>query len=208
LLQGKSSLINAIAGCDFLPTGGETMNMKQTNMTTKLPLSINFHCDPAITESNFECEFDIKNGKNILRTAEDVQSMISAITKEKVGDANQIGKFEIVMHVTSNGAPHGLQIFDLPGLISNQGNEVLYKSIEECVDKYANDSKTKDNTFIVAVVRPTEDFVNASGLLKAMNMDREQKRTVFVVTKADSLLVKQSGTFVALMNNEGQSNTL
>ena len=168
--SGKSSVLESIAGFDFLPKGA--------NMVTKCPLTIQlvYHniIKPYAIFSHKEKKF---------YKFDEVRTEIEERTKELVGESKTVVNKPIYLTIYSKDVPT-LTLIDLPGIVKNQlenqDNEVV-----EDIESLAMEYIRKDNTIILAVSQANVHIANSDALKLAKKVDPQRKRTIGVLTKID-----------------------
>ncbi|KAK6350078.1 dynamin-like GTPase mgm1 [Orbilia brochopaga] len=168
--SGKSSVLEAIVGHEFLPKG--------SNMVTRRPIELTLVNTP---DSNVEYgEFPALNlGKitdfsNIQRTLTDLN--LAVPEKDCVSDD------PIRLTIYSKNVPD-LSLIDLPGYIQisamDQPEELKAKIFQLC-DKYIQPPNV-----ILAVSAADVDLANSTALRASRRVDPRGERTIGVITKMD-----------------------
>ncbi|KAF3930650.1 Dynamin-1 [Dactylella cylindrospora] len=168
--SGKSSVLEAIVGHEFLPKGA--------NMVTRRPIELTLVNTP---DSNVEYgEFPTLNlGKitdftHIQRTLTDLN--LAVPEKECVSDD------PIRLTIYSKNVPD-LSLIDLPGYIQlsayDQPEELKVKIFQLC-DKYIQPPNV-----ILAVSAADVDLANSTALRASRRVDPRGERTIGVITKMD-----------------------
>lgn len=183
--SGKSSVLEAIVGHEFLPKGG--------NMVTRRPIELTLVHSPE-TAAEY-CEFpELKLGKihdfgSVQRTLTELN--LAVPTDEVVSDD------PILLTVYSPHVPD-LTLIDLPGYIQvvAAGQPVSLKSrIAELCDKYI-----KAPNVILAISAADVDLANSTALRASRRVDPRGERTIGVITKMD--LVDPDRGYDLLTNQE------
>ncbi|KNC51042.1 uncharacterized protein AMSG_12025 [Thecamonas trahens ATCC 50062] len=176
--SGKSSVLEAVAGFDFLP--------KSTSMCTTRPLELNL----LRSDSGTWAEFD--DGRKIFDFEQ-----VEAILREK----NQDEEFSELPVTMSIYAPHvyNVSLIDLPGYIhavrAGQSPE-LPERIAALCQKYISDP----NNIIVAVASAADDVAMSMGIKNAQAVDANMDRSLGVLTKMD--LIKSRKHIHSILRNE------
>ncbi|KAK1224980.1 mitochondrial dynamin GTPase Msp1 [Marasmius sp. AFHP31] len=175
--SGKSSVLEAIIGHEFLPKGN--------NMVTRRPIELTLVHTPATPTNPHPQEYGIFptlgfgkekifNFKTIQRTLTDLNLAVPA--EECVSDE------PIQLHIYSPRIPD-LTLIDLPGYIqisSMDQPEELRDKIAGVCEKYL-----REPNVILAVCAADVDLANSPALRAARRVDPRGLRTVGVVTKVD-----------------------
>ncbi|KAI9471944.1 MAG: P-loop containing nucleoside triphosphate hydrolase protein [Benjaminiella poitrasii] len=168
--SGKSSVLEAIVGHEFLPKG--------MNMVTRRPIELTLIHTPNQTEEYGEFPQlglgKIHDFKKIQKTLIDMNLAVSEV--ECVSDK------PIELRVYSPNVPD-LTLIDLPGYIqiSNKNQpETLKNKIEELCEKYI-----RGPNIILAVCSANVDLANSPALRASRKWDPLGLRTIGVITKMD-----------------------
>jgi len=188
---GKSSVLESIVGMDFLP--------KSSGLCTRRPLELRLNYIPE-SESKPYGVFDEIPGQKF----EDfsvIGSKIIELTNKVAGTNSNIVDKPIILNIKSHTCPD-LTLVDLPGItrIKLQGSEQgddIYKVTKEMAEKYCKDPLT----IILSVNSANVDLSTSEGLRMAMDIDKEQKRTLGVMTKID-IMDQGTNAKKILMNQE------
>lgn len=187
--SGKSSVLEAIVGHEFLPKG--------SNMVTRRPIELTLiHTENSAGSTTSPAEFGEFPGlglprftdfKQIQKTLFDLNMAVPA--SECVSDA----PIELRIH-----SPHvpDLTMIDLPGYVqisSMDQPEELREKISRLCDKYI-----QEPNIILAVCSADVDLANSPALRASRRVDPLGLRTIGVITKMD-LVPPQDGA--ALLNN-------
>lgn len=168
--SGKSSVLEAIVGHEFLPKG--------TNMVTRRPIELTL-----VNTPNSKAEYgefpDLGLGKlhdfsSIQRTLTDLNLAIS--------DAECVSDDPIHLTIYSPNVPD-LSLIDLPGYIQVVGQDqpfALKQKITELCDKYI-----QPPNIILAISAADVDLANSAALRSSRRVDPRGERTIGVVTKMD-----------------------
>ncbi|KAI0004033.1 dynamin family protein [Xylariaceae sp. FL0662B] len=168
--SGKSSVLEAIVGHEFLPKG--------LNMVTRRPIELTLINTP---DSNAEYgEFaDLGLGK-----ISDFSSIQRTLTELNlaVPDSQCVSDDPIRLSISSPHVPD-LSLIDLPGYIQvtgqNQPSE-LKQRISELCDKYIQPPNV-----ILAISAADVDLANSTALRASRRVDPRGERTIGVITKMD-----------------------
>lgn len=168
--SGKSSVLEAIVGHEFLPKG--------SNMVTRRPIELTLINTP---ESNAEYgEFtDLGLGK-----ISDFSSIQRTLTElnQAVPDTQCVSDDPIRLTISSPTVPD-LSLIDLPGYIQVVGQNQpleLKQKISELCDKYI-----QAPNIILAISAADVDLANSAALRASRRVDPRGERTIGVVTKMD-----------------------
>ncbi|KAK8030894.1 hypothetical protein PG990_000628 [Apiospora arundinis] len=168
--SGKSSVLEAIVGHEFLPKG--------TNMVTRRPIELTLINTPG---SNAEYgEFpDLGLGK-----ISDFSSIQRTLTELNlaVPDSQCVSDDPIRLSISSPSVPD-LSLIDLPGYIQVVGHNQpleLKQKISELCDKYIQAPNV-----ILAISAADVDLANSAALRASRRVDPRGERTIGVVTKMD-----------------------
>lgn len=168
--SGKSSVLEAIVGHEFLPKG--------SNMVTRRPIELTLINTP---ESNAEYgEFpDLGLGK-----ISDFSSIQRTLTElnQAVSEAQCVSDDPIRLSISSPNVPD-LSLIDLPGYIQVVGQNQpleLKQKISELCDKYIQPPNV-----ILAISAADVDLANSTALRASRRVDPRGERTIGVVTKMD-----------------------
>ncbi|KAK8034490.1 dynamin GTPase [Apiospora rasikravindrae] len=168
--SGKSSVLEAIVGHEFLPKG--------TNMVTRRPIELTLINTPG---SNTEYgEFpDLGLGK-----ISDFSSIQRTLTELNlaVPDSQCVSDDPIRLSISSPSVPD-LSLIDLPGYIQVVGHNQpleLKQKISELCDKYIQAPNV-----ILAISAADVDLANSAALRASRRVDPRGERTIGVVTKMD-----------------------
>lgn len=168
--SGKSSVLEAIVGHEFLPKG--------VNMVTRRPIELTLVNTPnsAVDYSEFP---DLGLGRitdftSVQRTLTDLNLAVP--------DSVCVSDDPIRLTVYSRNVPD-LSLIDLPGYIQVVGENQpveLKQKISELCDKYI-----KAPNVILAVSAADVDLANSTALRASRRVDPRGERTIGVVTKMD-----------------------
>ena len=187
--SGKSSVLESIAGFDFLPRG--------VGLVTRCPLIMQWiKTDTPKPYVVFGHKPDDK-----IRDFNKVREEIVDQTNVLAGAGKGIVKTEIVLTIYSKDVVD-LTLIDLPGFIKNATEDQpkdLPKSIKAMVRKYIS----KENTWILAIHSATEDIANSESIQFAKRYDLNGERTLGVITKID-LMDKGTNALSLLKGEEYQ----
>nr|CCD13521.1 unnamed protein product [Trypanosoma congolense IL3000] len=169
---GKSSVLEAIVGKDFLPRG--------SGIVTRCPLVLQL---VQLPKSNTEewGEFLHMPGKKFY----DFTQINEEIQKRTIDVAGQTSITErpINLKIYSSNVLN-LTLVDLPGLVMNAVGDQpkdIDRQIKNMVTRYVSPS----NTIILAISPANADLATSSSLQIAKQLDPEGLRTVGVITKLD-----------------------
>eukprot|EP00760_Papus_ankaliazontas_P025366 PhM_4_TR2671/c0_g1_i1/m.52724/K17065/DNM1L; dynamin 1-like protein len=175
--SGKSSVLEAIVGRDFLPRG--------SGIVTRRPLILQLHqvfAHPNGTTPQEYGEFLHKPGVKFT-DFQDIRREIETETDAVAGGGKNISPVPITLKVFSPNVVT-LTLVDLPGLVRNPIGDQP-KDIEEQVRKMVMQYVSQPNTIILAVHPANTDLATSDGIQVAQLADREGMRTLGVLTKID-----------------------
>lgn len=168
--SGKSSVLEAIVGHEFLPKG--------SNMVTRRPIELTL-----VNTPNGDTEYGefpaLRMGKitdfsNIQRTLTDLN--LAVPEKDCVSD----DPIQLTIH--SPNVPD-LSLIDLPGYIQVAGHDQppeLKQKISDLCDKYI-----QAPNIILAISAADVDLANSTALRASRRVDPRGERTIGVITKMD-----------------------
>lgn len=167
--SGKSSVLEAIVGHEFLPKG--------SNMVTRRPIELTLINTP---DSNSEygefpdLGFKTTDFSSIQRTLTDLNLAVP--------DSECVSDDPIRLSIYSPSVPD-LSLIDLPGYIQVVGQNQplqLKQKITELCDKYIQPPNV-----ILAISAADVDLANSTALRASRRVDPRGERTIGVVTKMD-----------------------
>lgn len=168
--SGKSSVLEAIVGHEFLPKG--------SNMVTRRPIELTL-----INTPNAQAEYGefpalglgkITDFSQIQRTLTDLN--LAVPEKDCVSDD------PIQLHIHSPNVPD-LSLIDLPGYIQVSGHDQppeLKQKIADLCDRYIQPPNV-----ILAISAADVDLANSTALRASRRVDPRGERTIGVITKMD-----------------------
>lgn len=168
--SGKSSVLEAIVGHEFLPKG--------SNMVTRRPIELTLVNTP---DSNTEYgEFpDLGLGK--ITDFSSIQRTLTELN-QSVPETQCVSDDPIRLSISSPNVPD-LSLIDLPGYIQVVGHNQpveLKQKISELCDKYI-----QPPNIILAISAADVDLANSAALRASRRVDPRGERTIGVVTKMD-----------------------
>lgn len=168
--SGKSSVLEAIVGHEFLPKG--------SNMVTRRPIELTLVNTPGSKDEFGEFP-DLG-----LRHISDFSSIQRTLTELNlaVSDADCVSDDPIHLTIYSANVPD-LSLIDLPGYIQVVGQNQplqLKQKISELCDKYIQPPNV-----ILAISAADVDLANSTALRASRRVDPRGERTIGVVTKMD-----------------------
>lgn len=168
--SGKSSVLEAIVGHEFLPKG--------SNMVTRRPIELTLVNTPGSKEEYSEFP-DLG-----LRHITDFSSVQRTLTELNlaVSDVECVSDEPIHLTVYSPNVPD-LSLIDLPGYIQVVGQNQplqLKQRISELCDKYIQPPNV-----ILAISAADVDLANSTALRASRRVDPRGERTIGVITKMD-----------------------
>ncbi|KAI0849944.1 dynamin family protein [Daldinia vernicosa] len=168
--SGKSSVLEAIVGHEFLPKG--------LNMVTRRPIELTLINTPDSTAEYGEFP-DLGLGK-----ISDFSSIQRTLTElnQAVPDTQCVSDDPIRLSISSPNIPD-LSLIDLPGYIQVVGQNQpleLKQRISELCDKYIQPPNV-----ILAISAADVDLANSAALRASRRVDPRGERTIGVITKMD-----------------------
>ncbi|KXX79047.1 Protein msp1, mitochondrial [Madurella mycetomatis] len=181
--SGKSSVLEAIVGHEFLPKG--------SNMITRRPIELTLVNDP-------EARVDYGEFPDLgLARVTDFSLIQKTLTElnQSVPESECVTDDPIRLTIHSPRIPD-LSLIDLPGYIQvageNQPRE-LKRKISELCDKYI-----RGPNIILAISAADSDLANSTALQASRRVDPRGERTIGVITKMD-LVEPEKGS--AILND-------
>lgn len=181
--SGKSSVLEAIVGHEFLPKGN--------NMVTRRPIELTLVNTP---DSAAEYGEFPALGLGKLTDFTDIQRTLTELNLA-VPDTEVVSDDPIQLRIFSPNVPD-LTLIDLPGYIqvtATDQPESLKQRIAQLVDKYIQPPNV-----ILAISAADVDLANSSALRASRRVDPRGERTIGVITKMD--LVDPERGFAILTN--------
>ncbi|KAK4137915.1 hypothetical protein BT67DRAFT_460387 [Trichocladium antarcticum] len=168
--SGKSSVLEAIVGHEFLPKG--------SNMITRRPIELTLVNDPDIKTDYGEFP-DL--GLTRVTDFSMIQKTLTELN-QSVPDSQCVSDDPIRLTIHSPRIPD-LSLIDLPGYIQvageNQPRE-LKRKISELCDRYI-----RGPNIILAISAADADLANSTALQASRRVDPRGERTIGVITKMD-----------------------
>ncbi|KAK0668845.1 putative dynamin-like GTPase mitochondrial precursor [Cercophora samala] len=168
--SGKSSVLEAIVGHEFLPKG--------SNMITRRPIELTLVNDP-------QAKVDYGEFPDLgLARVTDFSLIQKTLTElnQSVPESQCVSDDPIRLTIHSPRVPD-LSLIDLPGYIQvageNQPRE-LKRKISELCDKYI-----RGPNIILAISAADTDLANSTALQASRRVDPRGERTIGVITKMD-----------------------
>lgn len=170
--SGKSSVLEAIVGRDFLPRGA--------GIVTRRPLVLQLvHVGPNDEQYGEFLHLPGKKFKNF----SDIRTEIQAETDRSTGSNKNVSSQPINLCIRDSSVPN-LTMVDLPGLtkvaVADQD-----KSVVEMIHGMVMQFAMKPSSLILAVTPANQDLANSDSLLLASQVDPAGDRTIGVLTKVD-----------------------
>lgn len=193
--SGKSSVLEALVGRDFLPRGPD--------ICTRRPLVLQLVHTPYSHASHHERapaewgEFLHRPGE-IFTDFEAIREEIEAETDRGVGSNKGVSEKQIRLKICS---PHVLTmtLVDLPGItrvpVGDQPVDIE-KQIREMILSYIK----RKSCLILAVTPGNSDLANSDALTLSRMVDKEGRRTIGVITKLD--IMDRGTDALAYIRNE------
>ncbi|OLY85752.1 Protein msp1, mitochondrial [Smittium mucronatum] len=175
--SGKSSVLEAIVGQEFLPKGN--------NMVTRRPIELTL-----VHEPNLEvpyCELPAL-GLNRITDFKSISQTLLDLNRS-VPESECVSDVPIELRIHANNVPD-LRLVDLPGYIQVTNRfqpEILKQKIRDLCEKYL-----KEPNIILAVCAADVDLANSEALLASRKNDPLGLRTIGVITKVDTLNPSQA----------------
>ncbi|KAK3499612.1 P-loop containing nucleoside triphosphate hydrolase protein [Neurospora hispaniola] len=168
--SGKSSVLEAIVGHEFLPKGN--------NMITRRPIELTLVNDPKVSADYGEFP-DL--GLHRITDFSLIQKNLTELN-QSVPERECVSDDPIRLTIHSPRVPD-LSLIDLPGYIQvageNQPRE-LKRKISELCDKYI-----RGPNIILAISAADVDLANSTALQASRRVDPRGERTIGVITKMD-----------------------
>lgn len=182
--SGKSSVLEAIVGKEFLPKG--------SNMVTRRPIELTLVNIPNSSEITADFPeqrlFNLKDFKEVKRILMELNMSVPS--------SQAVSEEPIRLTIKSSNVPD-LSLVDLPGYIqieaADQPTELKSK-IRQLCEKYL-----AEPNIILAISSADVDLANSSALRASKTVDPNGSRTIGVITKLD--LVSPE-TAKDILNNE------
>lgn len=189
--SGKSSVLEAVVGHEFLPKG--------SNMVTRRPIELTLiHTKPTGKRGDV-IEYGEFPGtglgpiRDFRQIQETLRDMNLAVPKEQC-----VSDVPIELHIHSPHVPD-LSMIDLPGYVQVAGldqPDELREKIEKLCEKYIAPST---NNVILAVCAADVDLANSPALRASRKVDPLGLRTIGVITKMD-LVPPETGASILFGN--------
>lgn len=181
--SGKSSVLEAIVGQEFLPKGD--------NMVTRRPIELTLIHTPVKKGSNQPSEYGVFPDMPHLGKVTNFSTVQKTLTDLNLSVPAEVCVSDqpIQLHIHSPHVPD-LTLIDLPGYVqisSLDQPETLKESISNLCDKYI-----REPNIILAVCAADVDLANSPALRASRRVDPLGTRTIGVVTKMD-LVSPQAG---------------
>ncbi len=169
--SGKSSVLESIVGCDFLPRGA--------GMVTRCPVILQLQ---HITEGTTHAIFNHRE-KDIYNDFEEVRKEIIEETKRITGKDKDVTNKPIILKIFSQTVLN-LTLVDLPGLIRVSDKDQP-EDIGDRIRDLVLDEIKGENCVVLAVSAGNVDMANSDAINLARKVDPEGNRTIGVITKLD-----------------------
>lgn len=188
--SGKSSLLEAIVGLNFLPRG--------SGVVTRRPLELRLIRTMNLQDGKPYGTFKGEEDKRY-HDFNDIRKRIEELTEELCGAKKNIVDDPIVLKVYSNNCPD-LTLIDLPGItripIGDQPKDIE-RITKDMVTRYCRDERT----IILCVIPANADMSTSEALQLAQGLDTEGIRTIGVITKID-IMDKGTDARKMILNQE------
>ncbi|KAI3339647.1 P-loop containing nucleoside triphosphate hydrolase protein [Ustulina deusta] len=202
--SGKSSVLEAISRVRF-PAKAEVCTRFPTELVLRTDPQVKIHVQtqPASTPPDTAFTFD--------KTAfdkDDLPRIIETAKTHLLRNGANFSEDVLRVEICSPDVPH-LTLVDLPGFYhswdANQSADG-----REIVDRLVRSYMKKKNSIILAVVSARNQVVMQKVLAEAGNHDKNQERTLGIITKPDLLLPdsEDENTFMKLARNQEPSHQL
>jgi replication fork clamp-binding protein CrfC len=168
--SGKSSVLEAIVGHEFLPKG--------SNMVTRRPIELTL-----VNTPNAQAEYGEFPALGLGKIT-DFSQIQRTLTELNLGvsDKDCVSDDPIQLHIYSPHVPD-LSMIDLPGYIQVAGSDQppeLKQKISDLCDKYI-----QAPNIILAISAADVDLANSTALRASRRVDPRGERTIGVITKMD-----------------------
>lgn len=176
--SGKSSLIESIAGFDFLPRGG--------GVVTRRPLELRLvHLNSQDHPSDAAWAVFDKISDKKLTNFDQVREEIERQTEVVAGKNKGIVNDPIILTIYATSAPD-LTLIDLPGItrVPVKGSDQT-EDIEKLTRDMTLHYVTDPRTIVLAVLPANQDMSVSDALQLARQVDPQGLRSIGVVTKID-----------------------
>ncbi|KAF8632262.1 hypothetical protein AX15_002007 [Amanita polypyramis BW_CC] len=185
--SGKSSVLEAIVGHEFLPKGN--------NMVTRRPIELTLVHTPPTASNPRPLEYGefpalglqkVTNFADIQRTLTDLNLAVPS--------SEAVSNEPIDLRIYSPNVPD-LTLIDLPGYVqiaSLDQPETLREKISSLCDKYI-----REPNIILAVCAADVDLANSPALRASRKVDPLGLRTIGVITKMDLVTPEQGANILA-----------
>ena len=171
---GKSSVLEAIVGKDFLPRGA--------GICTRMPLVLQLiHIEEGRNPREW-AEFLHAPGQkftDFMKVMKEIEDETDRVCGKKKGVTDKPINLKIYSPNVLN-----LTLVDLPGL-TKIAVEDQPKDIADQIEKMVMSYITPPNAIILAITPANQDLANSDSLIAARKVDPEGNRTIGVLTKLD-----------------------
>ncbi|KAK3240270.1 hypothetical protein CYMTET_49883 [Cymbomonas tetramitiformis] len=173
--SGKSSVLEALVGRDFLPRSNE--------ICTRRPLVLQLSQQSPKPGKPAEWGEFLHLPSEVFTDFEKIREEIEAETNREVGGSKNISEKPIRLKISSPNVVT-MTLVDLPGMtkvpVGDQPRDIE-KQIRDMAMKYI----CKDTCLILAVSPANSDLANSDALMLAREVDPRGNRTIGVITKLD-----------------------
>ena len=172
--SGKSSVLEAIVGKDFLPRGA--------GICTRRPLVLQLHGAPAseVASARF-----LHKPKTVFTDFHEVRAEIERETDRSLQSkgSKAVSSEPIMLSIRAANAP-SLTLVDMPGL-TKVATADQPASVVADIERMAKKFIVSENVVIVAVSAANADIATSDGVRLAKEVDPRSERTLGVLTKLD-----------------------
>ena len=195
---GKSSVLDAVSGVRF-PAKAEMCTRFPTEVVlrTHRQVKISVQIQPASASPDPAYKFDETSFDT-----NDLSRIIKNATNHLLQNSSTFSEDVLRIEISSPDVPH-LTLVDLPG---------FYHSLDvnqpadgrEIVDRLVGTYMAKRNSIILAIVSARSQVVMQKVLLEVKKHDKNQERTLGIITKPDLLITgsRDEDTFMKLARNQ------
>lgn len=179
--SGKSSLIEAIVGKEFLPRGTGIVTRRPLILQLKNTSSDKFNSKKELNNQEWGEFSHLENQK--FTNFSDIRSEIQKDTSKIAGNNKGISSNPIILKICSPNVVD-LSLVDLPGLVNVPVGDQP-KNIDEQVRSLIIEFIKNPNSIILAVSPASNDIANSEALKLAREVDPTYNRTLGIISKID-----------------------